>query len=152
MGDEDPRAVRPPCKVARDRLAICKRCRWPERIAAGADHVDALVSHAKATTDPSELHVRASQCLNSCDAGHTVRVESRGLEVAIVGVRTRDELTRVTNELSEITAGRIPEWIVPRVYQVWIDGELVYHRSTHGRFEVGLVEAQLCAWREATSP
>ena len=113
------------------RLAICKRCRWPERIAHGAHTDAALASEARAWVDEtgSALHVRQSQCLNCCDGGHTVRIESGGVEVALVGIRTQSELRDVLAHLDAIAAEQIPAHLTRRVYQTWRDGVMTFHRS-----------------------
>ena len=111
------------------RLAICKRCRWPERIASGADSDEVLQRAAEAwrASQGMELHVRRSQCLNCCDAGHTVRVETPRHEVAIVGIRTVAELHRLLEDVEAIGRLEIPPRWQKRAYQVWVDGRLVRH-------------------------
>jgi predicted metal-binding protein len=117
-------------EVPDHRLAICRRCRNSERIAAGADGAQLLLDHARATgttPDGHPFHARLSQCLNSCDAGHTVRVEWQGWEFAFVGIRTCDELDEVIGALAEIAAQKTPEQLRKRLYQVWFDGRLQFH-------------------------
>jgi hypothetical protein len=113
------------------RLAICRRCRWPSRRAAGADDDATLLEHAKqgVVARGTIAHCRVSQCLNCCDAGHTVRVELDGDEVALVGIRTCAELDRVLNDLEAIGQRDVPATLTNRVYQVWRDGTLVWHRN-----------------------
>lgn len=119
------------------RIAICRRCRQPERIASGAASADALLTHGKATCrqDGVEAHVRLSQCLNCCDQGHTVRLEYRGREVALVGVRTEAELDEVIAAMEVTVQGRPPEALRRRLQQVWIDGRLVAHGEAARAFE-----------------
>jgi hypothetical protein len=125
------------------RLAICRRCRWPERIAAAADSAESLLEHARGATAAGRcavaLHARLSQCLNCCDGGHTVRVEHCGREVALVGVRTRAELDELLGVLDEVARGSVPERLERKVYQVWIDGRMVFHRTwvVEGRRDPG---------------
>lgn len=116
------------------RLAICRRCRWPERRASGAHEDGVLLSHGRkgCAERGLEAHVRLSQCLNCCDGGHTVRVELRGVEVALVGVRTCAELDQVLDALPEIGQRHVPPALRSRVYQEWVDGRMVYHRNRHG--------------------
>ncbi|TVQ95847.1 MAG: hypothetical protein EA398_16785 [Deltaproteobacteria bacterium] len=111
------------------RLAICRRCRWPERRAAGADDERTLLDHARTACARRGInaHVRISQCLNSCDGGHTVRVELHGAEVALVGIRRIDELDRVLDHLRDIGERRVPPSLRRRVWQVWVDGKLHWH-------------------------
>jgi hypothetical protein len=130
------------------RLAICKRCRWPARRAAGAATDDALLAEAR-TCAPGcsePLHTRLSQCLNCCDGGHTVRLEFQGWEFALVGIRTEAEIAEVVNwapqlvrmppalaALAEQPVGDgldVPPWLLRRVYQVWRDGQMLWHRNT----------------------
>ena len=118
-------------RIPETRIAMCKRCRWPERIATGAEPVEGLVAHAKQQLG-ERAHVRASQCLNCCDGGHTVRIERRGVEIALVGIRTTVELDRVLQHLDEIAALDVPKTLHRRVYQVWTDGEMVHHRNIEG--------------------
>lgn len=116
------------------RLAICRRCRWDSRRASGAATDDVLLEHARAWCESNgvEAHVRLSQCLHSCDGGHTVRVEWRGWEVALVGIRTLAELERVLTELDAIGRGEVPAALLSRVWQVWKDGEMRWHTTLHG--------------------
>lgn len=112
------------------RLAICRRCRNAERIATGADSAQTLLDQAReraVTPDGHPFHARLSQCLNSCDAGHTVRVEWQGWEFAFVGIRTRAELDEVINALSDIARGETPEHLRKRLYQTWYEGKLRFH-------------------------
>lgn len=112
------------------RLAICRRCRNSERIATGADGSDTLLAHARAralTPDGHPFHARLSQCLNSCDAGHTVRVEWQGWEFAFVGIRSCAELDEVIDALAAIARQQAPERLQRRLYQVWFDGRLRFH-------------------------
>ena len=114
------------------RLAICRRCRQPERIATGADSAEELLRAARAHASPDspEVHVRLSQCLNCCDGGHTVRVEWQGREVALVGMRTVAELRdKVLANLDAIARHEIPADVERRVYQIWVDGELIHHKN-----------------------
>ena len=114
------------------RLAICRRCRQPERIARGASDADTLLEAgcARARAAPVDVHVRLAQCLNCCDGGHTVRVECRGVEVALVGIRTTEELERlVVDRIDSIARREIPNDLQARVYQVWVDGDLIFHRN-----------------------
>lgn len=113
------------------RLAICHRCRWPSRIANGAASDQALLDHAKQLVAAGErpVHCRISQCLNCCDGGHTVRVELRGREVCLVGIRTPEELARVLEAIDEIGNVEIPPALQKRVWQIWRDGKLVWHRN-----------------------
>ena len=116
------------------RIAICKRCRWPERIARGADDDQVLKAFGKAWSERTgfPVHVRASQCLNCCDGGHTVRVEYQGNEVALVGIRTEAELERVLENIEAIAEREVPAGLAKRVYQVWVDGEMVFHKNLDG--------------------
>ena len=114
------------------RLAICRRCRQPERIAKGADSAEDLLVSARAYSVPGspDLHVRLSQCLNCCDGGHTVRVEWKGTEIALVGMRTVEELQcKVLENLEQIAKREVPDEVENRVYQVWVDGELRWHKN-----------------------
>jgi len=77
------------------------------------------------------MHVRISQCLNSCDGGHTVRLELRGREVALVGVRDQAELREIVANAREIALGELSARWQRRVYQIWRDGELLYHLNLH---------------------
>ena len=117
------------------RLAICRRCRAPERRAAGASTDDRLLQAARDAAGDAgiELHCRVSQCLNCCDAGHTVRVEWRGNEVALVGIRTEDEMRAVVRDAADLGAREVPVRWRPRVHQEWVDGRLVYHRPDPDR-------------------
>jgi hypothetical protein len=119
------------------RIAICRRCRQPERIASGAASADALLTHGKASCRQGgvEAHVRLSQCLNCCDQGHTVRLECRGREVALVGVRTEADLDEVIGAIEATVQGHPPEKLRRRVQQVWIDGRLVAHGEAARAFE-----------------
>ena len=128
------------------RLAICKRCRWPSRIAAGADTDAQLRDCAKACVVAQSLamHVRLSQCLNCCDGGHTVRLEWRGWEFAFIGIRTDEEVSRLVplaptlvqrpRALAELTGldaaceDVVPDWALKRLYQVWFNGEMLWHK------------------------
>ncbi len=76
-----------------------------------------------------DVHCRLSQCLNCCDGGHTVRVECRGREVALVGIRTTDELHRVLENIEAIGERDVPASLRPRVWQEWVDGEMVFHHD-----------------------
>jgi hypothetical protein len=116
------------------RLAICRRCRWDSRRASGADTDERLLAHArKACADLGlDSHVRLSQCLHSCDGGHTVRVELHGREVALVGIRTCAELDRVLTHLPAIGQGNVPDGLRRRVWQVWEDGKLCWHIARDG--------------------
>lgn len=112
------------------RLAICRRCRNSERIAAGAEGADRLLAHARSrgtTPDGHPFHARLSQCLNSCDAGHTVRVEWQGWEFALVGIRTCGELDEVIDALAAIATQQAPERLQRRIYQIWFEGRLRFH-------------------------
>ena len=111
------------------RLAICRRCRWESRRASGADDDQTLLDHARqvCTQRGIDAHVRLSQCLHSCDGGHTVRVELHGREVALVGIRTRDELERVLSHLDAIGRGQVPDALRKRVWQVWDQGTMRWH-------------------------
>ena len=114
------------------RLAICRRCRQPERIARGASDAESLLSAGRrcAAEGGVDVHVRLSQCLNCCDGGHTVRVEHQGVEVALVGIRTTDELqSLVFGHIEAIARREIPAALRTRTYQIWVDGELVFHRN-----------------------
>ncbi|MFT6398924.1 MAG: putative metal-binding protein [Bradymonadia bacterium] len=114
------------------RIAICRRCRQPERRAKGATEAAELLADAKQSVADSDLdvHFRLSQCLNCCDGGHTVRVECRGVEVALVGMRTSAELrTKVLDNIERIAVRDIPAELQKRVWQIWVDGEMVWHRS-----------------------
>ena len=113
------------------RLAICRRCRQPERKAAHADQADVLLAAARTrlAADGVQAHCRLSQCLNCCDGGHTVRVEFRGTEVALIGVRTTAELEKVLADIEQIAVRDVPAELERRVYQVWVDGTLVFHRG-----------------------
>jgi predicted metal-binding protein len=117
-------------EVPDHRLAICRRCRNSERIAAGADGAQLLLDHARGratTPDGTPFHARLSQCLNSCDAGHTVRVEWQGREFAFVGIRTCSELDQVINALGDIARGETPDHLGKRLYQVWTEGKITFH-------------------------
>lgn len=117
-------------EVPDHRLAICRRCRNSERIAAGADGAQTLLDHARqrgVTPDGHPFHARLSQCLNSCDAGHTVRVEWQGWEFAFVGIRTRDELDEIIGALALIAQQQTPDRLRRRLYQVWFEGRLRFH-------------------------
>lgn len=114
------------------RIAICRRCRQPERRASGATLAAELLADAKnaVTEGPVDVHCRLSQCLNCCDGGHTVRVECRGIEVALVGMRTSEELRmKVLNNIERIALRDIPPELEKRVWQVWVDGKMVWHRN-----------------------
>ena len=118
-------------EAPRCHLAICRRCRWPERRAAGAATAEELLAHGQALVEAGEsvCRVRLSQCLHSCDGGHTVRIESGGHELALVGVRTTGELGEVLSELDVLLAGQAGSRWRKRVYQEWRDGRMVYHRG-----------------------
>lgn len=58
-----------------------------------------------------------------------MRLEWRGREVALVGIRTEAELQRVLDALEAIAAGQTPADLRSRVYQIWEDGTLVWHRN-----------------------
>lgn len=118
-------------KVCDLRVAICRRCRWPERRAAGAADESELLRAARAfaASEAVEVHCRVSQCLNCCDGGHTVRIEKEGLEVALVGVRTVQEMERVIAAAPVVAAGGEVAWVRGRTWQIWRDGRLVWHRS-----------------------
>ena len=91
-------------------------------------------------------HVRLSQCLNCCDGGHTVRLEYRGWEFAFIGIRTEDELQQLMQAASTVvelpaqiaerlkrppgTTEPLPNWLDKRLYQVWLDGVMLWHRAT----------------------
>ncbi len=112
-------------------LAICRRCRTPERIASGAASIDELVAVARAEAAANGFaHARASQCLHCCDGGHTVRIELGGDEVALVGVRTVDELREVmrANDALLRDADAPARWS-RRVWQRWRQGTMVAHRN-----------------------
>ncbi len=114
------------------RIAICRRCRQPERRAKGATEAADLLTAAKEAVAEGEVdvHCRLSQCLNCCDGGHTVRVECRGVEVAMVGMRTGEELrAKVLDNIERIAQRDVPPELEKRVWQVWIDGEMVWHRN-----------------------
>jgi predicted metal-binding protein len=118
--------------IPEHRIAICRRCRQPERIAKGAASASDLLqaSRAIAAEKGPAVHARLSQCLNCCDGGHTVRVEWRGTEIAVVGIRTVNELeTRVLDHLEAIARREIPPALERRIYQVWVDGELIHHKN-----------------------
>lgn len=126
------------------RIAICRRCREPERRAAGAATADDLLAAAReGVASGTPTHVRLSQCLNCCDGGHTVRVEHRGVEVSIVGIRSVDELDEVVKARDAIAAawaGRdpgppVPEKLVRRVFHLWRDGRLVWHAASEPSLE-----------------
>lgn len=123
--------------VADLRLAICKRCRWDSRIASGADKDDVLLEHGKAwsAAEGLDIHIRRSQCLNCCDAGHTVRIEWRGNEVALVGIRTCAELEMVLQHAAEIGRFEVPPALRKRVYQVWSDGKMIHHKNMDGHWD-----------------
>ena len=112
------------------RIAICRRCRTEERIAHGALDDAALEELAKQWVDANgkDVHVRRSQCLSCCDGGHTVRIEYQGTEIALVGIRKPEEMTGLLEDLGAIARRETPERWKKRVYQVWVDGELVWHR------------------------
>lgn len=76
-----------------------------------------------------DVHVRLSQCLNCCDGGHTVRIECRGAEVALVGVRSTEELAEVFAEVERLGARDVPKRMRKRVWQEWQDGVMVYHHD-----------------------
>lgn len=113
------------------RIAICRRCREESRVASGADSDLELDAAARAFVEETgiEVHVRRSQCLSCCDGGHTVRIERHGVEVALVGIRTVAELRQVLENLDAIADQRVPDSLASRVYQVWRDGDLVWHRQ-----------------------
>lgn len=112
------------------RLAICRRCRQPERIASGADSAEALLACAKKLRESSaSLHVRGAQCLTCCDGGHTVRVEHHDLEIAFVGVRTERELAELFTELRGAVRGELEGKWRRRVYRIWRDGQLLWHHD-----------------------
>lgn len=115
-------------------LAICRRCRWPERRASGAATDDALLAHAReALTDASpSCRPRLSQCLNSCDVGHTVRLEGSGREVVLVGIRTTEELQMVLDSREALLALDAQAPFIRRVYQLWEEGRMAYHRQVDG--------------------
>lgn len=112
-------------------IAICRRCREPRRIASGADGAERLQRVARSWCESNGVdgHVRLSQCLNCCDGGHTVRLERGGVEVALVGVRTVAELHEVLLERGEILARPLESRVAARVYQVWRDGRMEFHRA-----------------------
>ena len=130
------------------RVAICRRCRWPNRIALGAAPDSALLQCGRELVASGDVHahVRLSQCLNSCDGGHTVRLEYRGWEFAFVGIRTEEELQQLMQAAGTVVnlpapiAGRLdrvpgtesplPAWLDKRLYQVWLDGVMLWHRAT----------------------
>jgi hypothetical protein len=132
------------------RVAICRRCRWPSRIASGAAGDQALLElgRARGQAHTPPCHARLSQCLNSCDGGHTVRLEHHGWEFAFVGIRTEDELDLLLDhapcivQLPEAIARRVgvdagtteplDRRLEARLYQVWRDGRLCWHRNTEG--------------------
>lgn len=113
------------------RLAICERCRRPERRASGAAEARPLLDEAKRACAAANLdaHCRLSQCLNCCEGGHTVRVELHDTEVALIGIRTVDEIRTVVTHLQAIGEDRVPPSLERRVYQRWYDGRMVFHRS-----------------------
>lgn len=113
------------------RLAICRRCRSEDRIASGAASDVALEVAARAYVAQHGLsmHVRRSQCLSCCDGGHTVRVERYGVEIALVGIRTVAELETVLASIDDIATRNVPAALQSRLYQVWVDGDLVWHRQ-----------------------
>jgi hypothetical protein len=114
------------------RLAICLRCRGPESRASGAADEHQLLAHARevAAREGISMHCRLSQCLNCCDGGHTVRIERSGLEVAICGIRTTDEVARLVADAPAVGEGTKIRWISARTWQIWRDGRMLWHRST----------------------
>lgn len=112
------------------RMAICQRCRWPERRAAGAATEVELREAAQEASSVHgvPMHIRISQCLNCCDGGHTVRLEFRGHEVAVCGVRTPEDIASVAAGAQGLVGGECVEPWSRRIYQRWDAGRLVYHR------------------------
>ena len=110
-------------------VAICKRCRWPARIAKGADDDVALHACAEARCAERDDGARAwrSQCHNCCDGGHTVRLERGDDEVYVVGIRTVAEMDALLADADRIVALDLPPKWRKRVYQVWRDGEMTWH-------------------------
>lgn len=113
------------------RIAICRRCRQPERRARRAADADTLLAAAKdaATQGEVPVHCRLSQCLNCCDGGHTVRVECRGNEVAVVGIRTVEELQDLVANIERLGERDVPSSLRKQVWQEWVDGEMVFHHA-----------------------
>ncbi len=88
-----------------------------------------MLRAARGQQPPVALHCRLSQCLNCCDGGHTVRVEYRGREIALIGARTEAELSEIIGNVDRIAEGDVPDALKSRVFQRWEDGRLVWHRN-----------------------